>query len=241
MKYLNYWQDLVKGTYNLNSDDTLTYGYTNADVLTEQNEETKLYSGRVINYYLDPQSNQLQTIVLSDVKRYKRLDGGGFEIKSIPGHNFIIEKERILNINFTYIYERKDENKVYKWIYRIVNIIFILLFVGVISTMFISDIYIYTSTFLRKAVFVVCGILLILILNKNVKKILSGQWSTLKVTNIYFFVSLVLPYIWLFNFVKWYWVLIFEFIVLLVMSFLVPENPNNINSLERNNEADSTS
>ncbi|MDC8102511.1 hypothetical protein [Chryseobacterium rhizosphaerae] len=224
LKYLNYWQDLVKGTYNSNNDDTLTYAYTTADVLTEQNDTTKLYSGRVINYYLDLQTNQLQTIVLSDAKRYKKLDDGGFEIKSIPGHNFIIEKERILNINFTYIYESKDENKVYKWIYRIVNTIFILLFIGVISTMFFSNIYIYTSTFLRKSVFVICGVLLILILNKNVKKVLSGQWSTLKTTNIYFFISFLLPYIWLFNFLKWYWVLSLEFVFLILMSFLLPDD-----------------
>ncbi|PZP39274.1 MAG: hypothetical protein DI598_20090, partial [Pseudopedobacter saltans] len=74
LKYLNYWQDLVKGTFISNNDDTLTYAYTTADVLTEQNDTTKLYSGRVINYYLDIQTNQLQTIVLSDTKRYKRLN-----------------------------------------------------------------------------------------------------------------------------------------------------------------------
>lgn len=238
MKYLNYWQDLVKGTYNLNNDDTLTYGYTTADVLTEQNDDTKLYSGRVVNYYLDPQSNQLQTIVLSDAKRYKKLTNGGFEIKSIPGHNFIIEKERILNVNFTYVYERKDENKVYKWIYRIVNVIFILLFFAVVSTMFISDIYIYTSTLLRKIVFVTCGILIILVMNKNVKKIISGQWSTLKFTNIYYFISLLLPGIWLFNILKWYWVLGLEFAFLFLMSLLLPErNSNNVDSLENNTDS----
>ncbi|MCQ9634417.1 hypothetical protein MP477_05560 [Chryseobacterium sp. WG23] len=244
LKYLNYWQDLVKGTYNSNNDDTLTYAYTTADVLTEQNDTTKLYSGRVINYYLDLQTNQLQTIVLSDAKRYKKLDNGGFEIKSIPGHNFIIEKERILNINFTYIYESKDENKVYKWIYRIVNTIFILLFIGVISTMFFSDIYIYTSTFLRKTVFVICGVLLILILNKNVKKVLSGQWSTLKTTNIYFFISFLLPYIWLFNFLKWYWVLSLEFVFLILMSFLLPDNQTDAEtsiSVENNEPQNSES
>ncbi|PWN64351.1 hypothetical protein C1638_010600 [Chryseobacterium oncorhynchi] len=244
LKYLNYWQDLVKGTYNSNNDDTLTYGYTTADVLTEQNDTTKLYSGRVINYYLDLQTNQLQTIVLSDAKRYKKLDDGGFEIKSIPGHNFIIEKERILNINFTYIYERKDENKVYKWIYRIVNTIFILLFIGVISTMFFSDIYIYTSTFLRKSVFVICGVLLILILNKNVKKVLSGQWSTLKTTNIYFFISFLLPYIWLFNFLKWYWVLSLEFGFLILMSTFLPDNQTDAEasiSVENNETPNSES
>ncbi|MGE8433493.1 hypothetical protein [Chryseobacterium joostei] len=238
MKYLNYWQDLVKGTYNLNNDDTLTYGYTNADVLTEQNDETKLYSGRVVNYYLDPQSNQLQTIVLSDTKRYKKLTDGGFEIKSIPGHNFIIEKERILNVNFTHVYERKDENKVYKWIYRIVNVIFILLFFAVVSTMFISDIYIYTSTFLRKTVFVTCGILMILIVNRNVKKMISGQWSTLKFTNVYYFISLLLPGIWLFNFLNWYWVFGLEFVFLFFMSLFLPErHSNNIDSLENNTDS----
>lgn len=236
LKYLNYWQDLVKGTYNSNIDDTLTYAYTTADVLTEQNDTTKLYSGRVINYYLDLQTNQLQTIVLSDAKRYKKFDDGSFEIKSIPGHNFIIEKERILNINFTYIYERKDENKVYKWIYRTVNIIFILLFIGVISTMFFSNIYIYTSTFLRKSVFVICGVLLILILNNNVKKVLSGQWSTLKTTNIYFFISFLIPYIWLFNFLNWYWVLIIEFCVLFLTSVFLPENQTNTDGNNPNPE-----
>ena len=236
LKYLNYWQDLVKGTYNSNNDDTLTYAYTTADVLTEQNDTTKLYSGRVINYYLDLQTNQLQTIVLSDAKRYKKFDDGSFKIKSIPGHNFIIEKERILNINFTYIYEKKDENKVYKWIYRTVNIIFILLFIGVISTMFFSNIYIYTSTFLRKSVFVICGVLLILILNNNVKKVLSGQWSTLKTTNIYFFISFLIPYIWLFNFLNWYWVLIIEFCVLFLTSVFLPENQTNTDGNNPNPE-----
>lgn len=224
LKYLNYWQDLVKGTFISNNDDTLTYAYTTADVLTEQNDTTKLYSGRVINYYLDIQTNQLQTIVLSDTKRYKRLNDGSYEIKNIPGHNFIIEKERILNINFTYIYESKDENKVYKWIYRIINIIFTLLFIGVISTMFFSNIYIYTSTFLRKSAFVICGVLLILLLNNIVKKVLSGQWSTFKATNLYYLIFFLIPYIWLFNFLNWYWVLSIEFGVLILISALLPEN-----------------
>lgn len=224
LKYLNYWQDLVKGTFNSNHDDTLTYAYSTADVLTEQNDTTKLYSGRVINYYLDIQTNHLQTIVLSDTKRYKRLDNGSFEIKNIPGHNFIIEKERILNVNFTYVYEKKDENKVYKWIYRIVNLIFIMLFIGVISTMFFSNIYIYTSTFLRKSAFVICGVLLILLLNNIVKKVLSGQWSTFKATNVYYLIFFIIPYIWLFNFLNWYWVLSIEFGVLILISVFLPEN-----------------
>ena len=236
LKYLNYWQDLVKGTFISNNDDTLTYAYTTADVLTEQNDTTKLYSGRVINYYLDIQTNQLQTIVLSDTKRYKRLNDGSYEIKNIPGHNFIIEKERILNINFTYIYESKDENKVYKWIYRIVNIIFTLLFIGVISTMFFSNIYIYTSTFLRKSAFVICGVLLILLLNNIVKKVLSGQWSTFKATNLYYLIFFLIPYIWLFNFLNWYWVLSIEFGVLILISALLPENQTKREENSSNSE-----
>lgn len=236
LKYLNYWQDLVKGTFISNNDDTLTYAYTTADVLTEQNDTTKLYSGRVINYYLDIQTNQLQTIVLSDTKRYKRLNDGSYEIKNIPGHNFIIEKERILNINFTYIYESKDENKVYKWIYRIINIIFTLLFIGVISTMFFSNIYIYTSTFLRKSAFVICGVLLILLLNNIVKKVLSGQWSTFKATNLYYLIFFLIPYIWLFNFLNWYWVLSIEFGVLILISALLPENQTKREENSSNSE-----
>ena len=102
--------------------------------------------------------------------------------------------------------------------------------------MFFSNIYIYTSTFLRKSVFVICGVLLILILNNNVKKVLSGQWSTLKTTNIYFFISFLIPYIWLFNFLNWYWVLIIEFCVLFLTSVFLPENQTNTDGNNPNPE-----
>ena len=102
--------------------------------------------------------------------------------------------------------------------------------------MFFSNIYIYTSTFLRKSAFVICGVLLILLLNNIVKKVLSGQWSTFKATNLYYLIFFLIPYIWLFNFLNWYWVLSIEFGVLILISALLPENQTKREENSSNSE-----
>lgn len=219
-KYLNYYNDLIKGVGHSSDDDSLTYGYTIADVLVETNESSKLYSGRVKNYFLQSGSSQLQTIVLCDAVRYKKVNGE-VSIKEIPGHNFVIDKDRILNINFTYVYESKKENKAFRRLNFIINLIFASLIIAVISLMFISSVYVYTSTSLRKGVFIICGTLVLLVLNKNVKILLRGENSKLKLEDLFFIAVFGLAFLWIFNFFSWWVVLIMQLTVWIISSLIL--------------------
>ncbi len=215
LKYLNYYEDIVKGSSEIRPEDTLTYGYTIADVLVDTGECSKLYSGRVKNYYLASDSNQFQTIVLCEVIRYKK-DGDRTITVEIPGHNFLIEKDRILNINFTYVYESKSTNISYKRQNAFINFISTIAFFLVISLLFVSGINIYFSTVLRKIVFVSFALSTIVLINNYLKLILSRQWSQLKRDDVFNIIFSLIPFLWIFNYSTWYYALIMQFVTLII-------------------------
>lgn len=217
-KKINYWEDLARGLYHKNDNDKLMYAYTLVDVLIDTGGESRLYSGQLENYYISHNDNHLQTITLSNAKRYKKCDEGKVEIKDIPGDHFIIEKERILNLNFTYIFQKKDKSPWYRSIYTAINLLCILSFISLIISLFFSSINIYISTILRKFVFVVCGSVLIIAGNNILKKIISEQFSMLKWTHLWIVIMFSGPYLWIFNYFEWYWVLSGEFLFLFTIA-----------------------
>lgn len=217
-KKINYWEDLVRGLHYKNNDDRLMYGYTMVDVLIDTGSDSKLYSGYLENYYINHNDNHLQTITLSNVKRYKKDDDGKVKIKDIPGDHFIIEKERILNLNFTYIFQKKDKSSWYKSVYTIINFFCLLAFISLTVSLFFSSINIYTSTILRGIVFFVCGSVLIIVGNNMLKKVVSRQFSTLQWTHLWIIIMFSAPYLWIFNFFEWYWILLGEFLFLFIIA-----------------------
>lgn len=223
LKYLNYYEDIVKGSNEIRPDDTLTYGYTIADVLVDTGESSKLYSGRVKNYYLASDSNRFQTILLCDVLRYKK-DGDSTITTEIPGHNFLIEQDRILNINFTYVYESKTANKSFRRQNAFVNIISVIAFFLIVSLLFVDGINIYFSTILRKIVFVVFALVAISLLNDYLKLILSRQWSRLKRSDTFNIIFSLLPFLWIFNVTSWNIALGAQFVTLFISAIFLKEN-----------------
>lgn len=226
-KYKNYWQDIINGTYIESPNDKYTLGYTQADVLVATDEGSKLYTGTVDNYYLCHNTNQLQTIVLKDVKRYKKIDNKTITIK-IPGHNFTVEKDRILNLNFTYIFVLKDRQKHIKTTKSVINFISIIFYfyATIVAIFFNSDINKYLTTLPRKGIFLICSLFITLILKEFLKNFIFKQWYKVKIEQILFLIVMLTPSIWIFNFLKWYWVLAIEIFMIIVFAIVISRIEN---------------
>ena len=132
---------MAKKTPRLN-DHTLAY------ILTRENV---LYQGEYKHHHLSKSDNDLETVILKEVR--KKESGKAF--KAIPGHNFCIHKDDILNINLTYIYEEyKSQWKSY--LAKTLKIIGILLY---ISLIFVFIYVLYSNqlssldTFVKKLIF----------------------------------------------------------------------------------------
>lgn len=217
-KKINYWEDLFKGFNYKNIDDSLTHVYTFVDVLIDTGEGNKLYSGKLENYYLNHDNNQLQTIVLSSVNKYKKNEKNVERIQ-IPGHNFLVERDKILNVNFTYIFEKKSKFIVY--IYWAINILSVVTFIFSILSLFYSINEVYTSTFLRKGIFILCAGILILLIQKLFKFLISRQWSKFELVHLYMIILFTVPFLWIYNFFSWYIVLFILFGFLIIVSIIV--------------------
>lgn len=71
-KFNNYWQDLIKGAYKVSINDDAIYSYTLADILTETNEGNKLYTGIVNDYFLNPNTGELEVIILRGCQKIQK-------------------------------------------------------------------------------------------------------------------------------------------------------------------------
>ena len=229
-KKMNYWEDLVKGVHYKNEDDTLMHSYTLVDVLIDTGTNNKLYSGELKDYYINHIDNQLQTIVLSQVQRYKKeeqkQENGEFPCvitikKDIPGHYFIIEKNKILNLNFTYVYQKKDQSTIYGYIYNFIRIISIGLFISLITSLFFNTIHAYTYNILRIITYTIFGSILILIINKFLKIAISWQWSSWKREYSWILIISIIPFLWIFNILDWKIIFSIEILSILFFSFFV--------------------
>ncbi len=83
-----------------------------ADILVSQSSGTKLYTGFVMDYDLDPaDSNDLEKIYLMGTKKHEYQEGES-KIIDLLGHVFVIQNSKIENINITYIpsVEKLNEN-----------------------------------------------------------------------------------------------------------------------------------
>ncbi|MDY3521317.1 hypothetical protein PG614_02390 [Riemerella anatipestifer] len=166
-KYKNYWQDIVNGTYIMPPNDKYTFGYAEADVLVDAGGENKLYRGKVANYYLCHNTNHLQTIVLRDAKKYEKDKVNNKTIlKDIVGDNFVIEKDRILNINFTYVFVLKDKQIHIKVIKAFIDVVSVILYlwISILAVFFKTRVNEYLYTMPRKFVFLICGLFVMLTL-----------------------------------------------------------------------------
>jgi membrane protein len=95
--FYNYWYALLNGKKDT-PPEGFKYDHTLAYILTRENV---LYQGEYKHHHLSKSDNDLETVILKEVR--KKESGKAF--KAIPGHNFCVHKDDILNINLTYIYE----------------------------------------------------------------------------------------------------------------------------------------
>lgn len=224
-KKINYWEDLVKGFHHKNRDDSLTHVYTLVDVLIDTGEGNKLYSGKLENYYLNHDNNQLQTIVLSSVNKYKK-SRKSVERVEIPGHNFVVERDKILNVNFTYIFEEKSKVIGYKIVYWAINILSRVAFVFSILSLFYSINQVYTFTILRKIFFILCAVILILLTKNLLIWSVSKQWSKFKWVHLWIYILFALPFLWIYNFFSWCMVLIMEIVAFSIIISIISKEKN---------------
>ena len=206
-KKFNYWEDLIKG-YKHNRtqkiSDLLTYGYTKADVLIRLTDsQTKLYSGIVKDYFICSGTNNLQEIVLEKTNRYSEK-----KPTVIPGDNFIIPSRNILNLNFTYIYEKKDDNKVYSLVQKTIDVIYGIAIIGIIVYLFASNELI--SSIFKKIVFFFSCIGVITVLKEALKHLFTNQFSKFKPEYLYRTVFNVLPLLWVFGVISGIILVLFE-------------------------------
>ena len=200
----------------------MTHAYTLVDVLIDTGEGNKLYSGKLENYYLNHDNNQLQTIVLSSVNKYKKNEKNVERIQ-IPGHNFVVERDKILNVNFTYVFEEKSKFIGYKLLYWVINILSVVTFIFSILSLFYSINEVYTSTFLRKGAFILCTGVLILLIQELSKLLISKQWSKFDWVYLLILIFFGLPLFWIYNIYSWRTVLIMEICVFIFVSIFSEE------------------
>lgn len=69
-RYKNYWYYFVRGKVkSASKGKNKEYWYTETDILIQQDGSTKMYSGKISDYYIDPNNNQLESIFLEDTNK----------------------------------------------------------------------------------------------------------------------------------------------------------------------------
>lgn len=162
-KFNNYWYYFFRGRIkNATIDRKKKFWYTDVDVLVDQEGKSKMYSGQISDYYVDSLSNQLESIFLENVRRYKfSYDKGEsttkdqkellakqdqlkekkpYELVEIPGDIFCIPYSRVLNMNLTYVTKEKGVSWFKKMIWAVANIIFYSLVIIPFTFFWIEDI-----------------------------------------------------------------------------------------------------
>lgn len=238
INYRNYWNKLFVENDKFRDSDTLTYGYTQADVLIETNNGPKLYSGKIENYFIN-NNHELETIILSNVFRYKKTqeneNAENISLKYIPGHHFIIQNNRILNVNLTYVYELKKENQSFKKLIIIVNLFFIFSLIGLCIFPFTNYANQYTPTIFRKILFIFLGLINSTFIFENIKLIVTRQWSKLNLDDLYFLLIFSTPMLWIFNLISGYLIFVIQIGITLLLAIFTKNNVSN----QENSNSDS--
>lgn len=177
-KYKNYWYYFFRGRVkNTPREPNKKYWYTEADVLVEQDGRGKMYSGKVTDYYVDSSHNQLETIFLEDVKRYKfNEDKTDYSLVDVPGHVFCVPYARVLNLNLTYVMRTKGIPIWKRIIWFLVNLIYYGSVLASFSFFWIEDVpYINFESIWYKVVFFINLWILLTIFTSMIRGILFPE------------------------------------------------------------------
>lgn len=141
-RFNNHWYYYINGGRILyHNKENRKRMFTYADVLCEEVGKSQLYSGILSQYVVNRETNQLESIYLTNATRYKRIlneDGSTKEVetKEIPGNTFCVPYSRVINMNLTYYYKPIDELKKIKIIYIINNTLFVSLMLLISISLF---------------------------------------------------------------------------------------------------------
>ena len=142
LRYNNYWYYYIHGGRILyNKKPNRKREFTVADILCEQAGNTQLYTGIISQYVINREDNNIETIFLTNVSRYKitkNEDGSTKEVllREIPGDTLCIPYSRVININLSYVYKPiriRDKKKLF---ISAINILFLIALVFVFVSMF---------------------------------------------------------------------------------------------------------
>lgn len=132
-RFKNYWYYYIHGGKILySSPSNKKLAFTVIDVMCEISGETKLYSGILSQYTINPEDNNLENIFLTSttlLKQVKDDNGNTTEVKrrDIPGATFCLPYKNVANMNLIYVY--RDDNEInFKKFYRIITNILLFLF-----------------------------------------------------------------------------------------------------------------
>lgn len=228
----NYWESIIKGSYKFAKDNGTKYIRTDADILFNDGEKKIIYSGEIQDYFLSSKEYQLETIILKNPK----IKENGF-YKEIPGHNFCIDKQNILNINLSYIYIKIDNSSKHKIIDSIFSVLYIILIAGSLIITYkeydnIHFNYLFERIFFGITTFIVSSIIL------NILQQLFKRQLSLKVfiNNLLVIFLFGLSFFWLFEYFSTLKVLFFQIIIALIIIKINPIK-NDKNNLDLNEES----
>lgn len=125
--FYNYWYALLNGKKDA-PPEGFKYDHTLAYILTRENV---LYQGEYKHHHLSKSNNDLETVILKKVRKKEK----GSYFKAIPGDNFCIHKDDIVNINLSYIYEEYKN-----FVAKILKIVGALLYIS-LTFLFIYMLY----------------------------------------------------------------------------------------------------
>lgn len=237
-KYNNYWENVLKGTYKKKKkDDNLVYGYTEADALVETSDGALLYSGKVVDYFLSQQSNMLETIILTGVKRYKKIyDDNDKHIETIkrpiPGDNFCIDNSNILNLNLTYVYQEKIKSPFHKRLCSFVDFLYVIIWFSLLFILYLDLDWVILSSVPKKIIFFLLGWMFTHHFLTQVKMLINGRRKEINKEDIFVYLLFVIPILWLSNYILWWEIFAYGFITFFVIAIIIAV----INNLQQKKE-----
>tara|TARA_R110002012_G_scaffold279098_1_gene467020 strand:+ start:20329 stop:21492 length:1164 start_codon:yes stop_codon:yes gene_type:complete len=237
LRFNNYWYYFMRGKApHLDKKFVKKHWFTLADIMVDNgNDGVKMYSGTVVDYFIDRSTNQLDVIFLKDTSRYKFLTNSEEEKRSkdqvevknrrkydlikIPGNTFCIPFQNVHNLNLTYISKNESKKSPQYYINLGRRLVFAILFLTSIFLSFLDDLLFSTDDdWLIRSLFFVNTFLIILILDDAFIK-LYKNFKLRELLGYTYIIGLFgVQYLWIFDQVSFVWVIPITFIVTYIIA-----------------------
>lgn len=217
-RFNNHWNYYFNGEIkDMNDFSFLPKGriaFTEADILTQTaSGETKLFSGILSQYTIDPKTNQLKNLYLTKVKRWKRNENQNYttsisRIKYIKSHCFIIPFSSVLEINLNYTYI--DENEIKTKRLNNLNLLTSLAFLIGIGYVFTSSYDLFmnysslTLTIIKKTIYSYFIALIITIISSFIAKLFIEKNFKEKSKEFFSLLGSGVLHFVIFQIIRWY-------------------------------------